>query len=84
MLSTLKKDKNCRTLVKKFEIKKLYAKVFQQDLLLKYTLEKESINFLSSLQKDRKSNINKINSVDVKQIPYNFSLESFLYDKAIK
>ena len=41
MLSTVKKDKLRRHLVKKFQIKKLFAKVFQQDLLLKEALEKK-------------------------------------------
>lgn len=78
MLSTLKKDKNRRTLVKKYEIRKLYAKVFQQDLLLKRVLEKNST--IASISSNNFGESAKdIIGLDKQKI----ALHDFLYEKAI-
>lgn len=54
MLSSIRKDKNRRALVKKFEIKRLHLKVLLQDLSLKkdFTWKKRQGNFLSSIHLD--------------------------------
>lgn len=77
MLSTLKKDKNRRTLVKKYEIKKLYAKVLQQDLQLKRVLEKNST--IASISSNNLEESAQSIRLDKQKI----ALEAFLYEKAI-
>ena len=53
MLSSIKKDKNRRALVKKFEIKRLHLKVLLQDLSLRkdFTLKRRS-RFLNPIDLD--------------------------------
>lgn len=53
MLSTIKKDKNRRHLVRKFEIKRLQAKVFREDLSLKTSFETK----LRQTRSESKSNV---------------------------
>ena len=69
MLSSIRKDKNRRRLVKKFEIKRLQAKVFSQDLSLKQKLL--SLGFSSEQNKTG-------NVLESKQ------LDAFLSQKAEK
>ena len=83
MLSTVKKDKKRRALVKKFEIKNLYAKTFQQDLLLKEDLKKDNYK-IPSLSIAKHSKDSKRASKLFLFSKLKSTLYSFLYEKAIR
>lgn len=85
MLSSIKKDRNRRDLVKKFEIKRLQVKVFSQDLSLKSVLS--SLNSRTNSSSNRfdepfKSRLD--NGVQSMPLSTKGSLHFLLYQKGKK